>query len=305
MSEVAEVDADLVGAPGVERAADEGIGSRGVFDEVIGDGFLTGRGADDGHAESVGGVASDVGVDGALSGGGRALDYGEVDFAGGAVGELGTEVVMGCVAAGDHEAAAGFLVEPVHDAGSGDSADAAECSEAVEEGIDDRAVLVAVGWVDDHARCLVEDGEEFVFEEDFEGKVLRGGFRGAVGRDGSRDDVARVQGETWLRGFASGEDGSFAQERLDAGAGERGEAASEELVESGSGIRRFCGERERFLHGLAACGQSRARMSLPFQPSGSGKLAPVCWRARRRASVIQRFEAWISVSSPVLSGLSW
>jgi hypothetical protein len=37
--------------------------------------------------------------------------------------------------------------------------------------------------VDDHARCLVEDGEVFVFEEDFEGEVLRGRLRGAVGRD--------------------------------------------------------------------------------------------------------------------------
>lgn len=65
-SDVVEVDADLVGAAGVEVAADEGGFCReiGGEDFVIGDrGLASGRG-DDRHFLAVDGMAADVGEDG-------------------------------------------------------------------------------------------------------------------------------------------------------------------------------------------------------------------------------------------------
>ena len=80
---------------------------------------------------------------------------------------------------GDDEASAGFLVEPMHDAGARDAADAAELSGAVmQQGVDERAFLVSGGRVHDHAGGLVQHEQIIVFEQDVEGHLLRLRSRG-------------------------------------------------------------------------------------------------------------------------------
>jgi len=111
---------------------------------------------------------------------------GEVElFHGGALGKLGGEGLVGDVGFGDDETARGVFVEAVDDAGPLDTADAGELALAVmEEGVDECAVGVSRGWVDDHAVRLMEDKEVLVFENNVERDVLRGGDV----RDGFGDD---------------------------------------------------------------------------------------------------------------------
>ena len=91
---VMEMDADLVGAAGVEVAEDEGgeTGGVGREDFVVGDrGFSTGR-VDDGHFLTVHRVAADVGENRVLGGLRDALGDGQIEFLHrAALGELGDE----------------------------------------------------------------------------------------------------------------------------------------------------------------------------------------------------------------------
>ncbi len=204
-AEVVEVDADLVGAAGVEVAEDEGGFGGGVCgaDFVIGDGcFAAGR-IYDGHFLAVDGVAADVGEDGSGGWVGYAIGDGEVEFLhGGAFGELGGEGLVSGIGFCDDEAAGGVFVEAVDDAGSFDAADAGELAFAVvEECVDEGAVVVSGGGVDDHAVLFVEDEEVRVFVEDVEGDFLGGcdvwdGFR-----DDDGDDVASFYGVARFGGF--------------------------------------------------------------------------------------------------------
>lgn len=126
-AEVMEVDADLMGAPGVEVAAEEGGAGCliGGEDFVIGDGGFPGRGGDDGHFLAVHGMAADVGEDGIAGLEGDAIGDGEVDFLhGGAGGELGDEGLVGGIGFCDDEAAGGVFIKAVDDAGTLHAADA-------------------------------------------------------------------------------------------------------------------------------------------------------------------------------------
>lgn len=223
-----EVDADLVGASGVEVAEDEGGdgGWVGGEDAVVGDGgFACGRG-DDGHFLAVDGVAADVGEDGVFFGFRDAEGDGEVEFFhGGSLGELADEGLVSGVGFGDDEAAGGVFVEAVDDAGSFDAADSGEFSVAVEEeGVDEGAIGVAGGGVDDHAVGFVDDDDVVIFVEDFEGDVLLWGIEGDGFGEGDGDAVAGFEGVAGFCGVAVEEDVLVADEGLDARAGEVGEA---------------------------------------------------------------------------------
>ena len=71
------------------------------------------------------------------------------------------------------EAAAGFLVEPVDDAGSQFAADAAEILAVMQQRVDQRAIGVARGGMDDKAGGFVDHDEMLVLEQDIERDVLR------------------------------------------------------------------------------------------------------------------------------------
>ena len=232
---VMEVDADLVGAAGVEMAEDERGEGGGVGGEdfVIGDGGLAAGRIDDGHFLAVHGVAADVGEDAVLRGLRDALGDGEVEFFHGPAGELADERLVGDVRLGDDDAAGGVLIQPVDDAGALDAADAGELALAMmQQGIDQRAVGISRCRMDDHAGALVEDDQIVILEEDFQREVLRG----VVERDGFGDDdgdaVAEFHGVARLGGAAVELDVLLADERLDARAGKVRKAGGEEGVDA-------------------------------------------------------------------------
>src|SRR3546814_14502375 len=93
---------------------------------------------------------------------------------------------------GDDQAAR-ILVDAVDDAGPRDAADARKLSRAmVEQRVDERAVEIARGGVDDHAGGLVDDDQMLILPGDDEIEVLRGvmrrGDRKSVG-EGKRGSV--------------------------------------------------------------------------------------------------------------------
>ncbi len=234
-AEVVEVDADLVGAAGVEVAEDEGgfggvIGGEGL---VIGDGGFASRGIYDGHFLAVYRVTADMGEDGVFFLSGDAVGDGEVElFHGGSLGKLGGEGLVGDVGFRDDEAAGGVLVEAVDDAGALDAADAGELAFAmVEEGVDEGAVGVAGRGVDDNAMLLVEHEDVVVFVKDIERDVLRRGDVGDGLGKSEGDGVAGFHGIAGLRGLAVEEDMLFSDQRLDAGSREIRELGGEIGVE--------------------------------------------------------------------------
>ena len=110
---VMEVDADLVGAAGVEVAENEcgEAGGVGREDFVVGDrSFPTGW-IDDGHLLAVHRVAADVGENRVFGWLWDALGDGQIEFLhGAALGELGDERLVGGVGFRNHEAAGSVLV---------------------------------------------------------------------------------------------------------------------------------------------------------------------------------------------------
>src|SRR3546814_12552329 len=78
---------------------------------------------------------------------------------------------------GDDQAAR-ILVDAVDDAGPRDAADARKLSRAmVEQRVDERAVEIARGGVDDHAGGLVDDDQMLILPGDDQIQVLRGVMR--------------------------------------------------------------------------------------------------------------------------------
>ena len=235
-ADVFEVDADLVGAAGVEGAFDE-AGAVALLGEdfVVGDGGLACARVEDGHLLAIDGVAADVGEDGVLVFGRRAGGDGVVDLGHRfALGELAEQGLHGVVGLGDDDAARGVFVETVHDAGTLDSVDASELAVAVmKEGVDEGAVGIAGGGVDDHAVGFVEDDEVFVFVENVEGKILGNEFEGDGLGDGDADEVAGMEGLLGFGGAVVDEDVAFFDEGLKAGARVFFETRSEEGVEAG------------------------------------------------------------------------
>jgi hypothetical protein len=125
MAEVFHVDADLMGAAGVEGALEEGADAGDLLGDAPGGAGGAAAAVQDGHLFAMDGVAADLVFDdaGALVGE-VALNEGEVDFCDGAAGELAGEMGVGGVCDGYYEAAAGVFVEAVDDAGTLLAADA-------------------------------------------------------------------------------------------------------------------------------------------------------------------------------------
>jgi hypothetical protein len=122
------------------------------------------------------------------------------------------------------------------DAGAHLATDAAEVVAVVEEGVDEGAIGVACGGVDDEAGGFVEDEDVFVLKEDIKRDVL--------GDDGDGDDLGYNEGEL-VSAFESGAglgltpvqgDVPVFDQVLEAGAGEIGKTGGEVLVESGAGV---------------------------------------------------------------------
>lgn len=183
VAEVFEVNADLMRASGVEGAFDQARIRQFAQDAVLGGGSSPSPGFHNGHFFAVDGVAGDFFFDHAGFFGEMPGSEREVFFQYIAPGELFGERLVGQVIFGDHEAAAGFFVESVHDAGALCAADARERGTMVEQRIDERAAGVARSGVHHHSGRFVEHQEIDVFKKDFQ----RNGFRlGAGDRHGLR-----------------------------------------------------------------------------------------------------------------------
>lgn len=143
---------------------------------------------------------------------------------------------MGAVVLGDDDAAGGVLVEAVNDAGAGLSADAGEVVAVMKEGVDEGAVGVTRGGVDDEAGGLVDDEDVRVLVEDVEGDVLGGDLDGDSLRDGKEDGVARLEDGAGFGGLAIKRGVAGLDEVLEAGAGVLRQAGVEEAVQALTGV---------------------------------------------------------------------
>ena len=124
------------------------------------------------------------------------------------------------------------IVATMHDPGSFDAAYPGQVSLAVvKEGIDEGAIRVACGRMDDQTHRLVDDQEVFVFMEDIERNVLcdKGRWLGVRNLDG--DGVTGCDGGPRSRPAPIQKDVAILEKSLDAGAGELREFPGEEQIE--------------------------------------------------------------------------
>ena len=128
-----------------------------------------------------------------------AADNRVVDFFHAALGKLFREREVRPVIFGDDEAAAGFLVEPVDDAGPRHAADAAQRAFAmVQQRVDERVFLVAGGGMHDESGGLVQHEQRLVLEQN----VQRHFLRLRLGGPGVRPvDFNFLAGARRVRGF--------------------------------------------------------------------------------------------------------
>lgn len=191
VADVRHVHADLVRAAGLQLAADVRVAvvardDRPVRDRVAG---VFGR---HGHALAVRRVAADGRVDRAGIFAQIAADDGLIRAGHRMVGQLRRERKMRKVVFRRDEQTGCVLVDAVHDAGPPLPADAGEAVAAVgEQGVDERAVLVAGRGVHDHAARLIDDDEVIVLIHHVQRQILRHQLRGRGIRQ--RDDK-RVAG---------------------------------------------------------------------------------------------------------------
>ena len=180
----------------------------------------------------------DLGLDRAGGALRRPPDEGEICALEGAIaaviGELGGEVLMGEIRLRDDHQPGRTLVEPVHDARPNDAADPGEPGTAMgDEGIDERARLVAGGRVNDEASGLVEDDEILVLVDDVERDALCARGRGRGGGTVSSTRWPDAHGESRIIDDAAIDARMTRRdEGLDARAGQRADARGQEAIEA-------------------------------------------------------------------------
>lgn len=191
--------ADLVGAAGVDLRLDQRRGVQPFEHTVTRVRGTTGIVVARRHALAVRWMPGNGGADFAgftreFTAHNRVVNFFDLPF-----GKLRGEREMRFVVFGDDEAAAGFLVEPMHDAGPGNAADAAERAPAmVEQGVDERVFLVSGGGMNDQSGGLVQNQQRFVLEKNGEWNFLRPRFGRPGVRPANFDLLARSRA---VRGF--------------------------------------------------------------------------------------------------------
>ena len=193
-----------------------------------------------GHALTMLWMPRNGGADVAFGARHHATDDGEVDFLHRSPGKLIRERDMGFVILGHHQAAAGFLVEPMDDARSRHAADAAELPGAMmEERIDQRVRLIARRGMHHQTGGLVQNEQRVVFKNDIERDVFRLRFGGPGCGPFDLHDFA---GARRVRGFGFltvDLDIALRNEPLNRPARGGGEFAAQESIEPFAGAREF------------------------------------------------------------------
>ncbi len=127
-----QVDADLVGAPGLERHAQQRAAGQRLDELEVGDG-VAGVVARERHAGRVAAVAADRGLDAAAARARAAAHEREVRAADPAAAQLRLQARVRAAVAGHEQQAGGVAVEPVDDPGAGVVAARGDPGERVDE----------------------------------------------------------------------------------------------------------------------------------------------------------------------------
>ena len=180
-ADVFHVDPDLMGATGMEMAQDQGPsgGCRPVQDIIIRNG-RTARSCprieDCLHLASYR-MAANMSKDRPRGLNRRSLCNREIELGSFSVRELFEQGLQSLVTSRRNDAAAGILVEAVHDAGALDPADAGESALAVvQKGVHKSSVRISRCGMNHESGWLVNDNQVLVLMEDLEGNVLRNDF---------------------------------------------------------------------------------------------------------------------------------
>ncbi len=145
---------------------------------------------------------------------------------------------MRLVGLGDHQKSRGVLVEPMHDAGPLDAADARQAVAAMgDQGVDQSAGLMTRARMDDQPGGLVENDQQIILKHDVEQDDLAQRLRRRGVRHVQFDFLPHAQLGLGLRpGRAVKPHVSRLDEALDAGArkifGDDFRPGAQELVES-------------------------------------------------------------------------
>ena len=201
---------------------------------------------DDGHTFAVARVAADIAGDGASGRAGQAPAHGQVAAVDIAGGEGGGEGGVDRLGLGDDHQAGRVFVQAMDDAGAGLAADAGEGGAAMgDEGVDEGAVRVAGGGMDDETGRLVEDQQMAVFVEDGEGDCLSGRYGGGDGGEG--DGILRAGADFFRNVSGDGavaSHGAFEEQKFQPGARQDRNFVAEEFVEALAGMFRAGFDRE-------------------------------------------------------------
>lgn len=187
--QVAQVDSDLVGTPGLETTLHEADhtparvarAAKGPLTEhaPVGDGPLSAR--LNREADPVLRMPAEGGVHSAFGLWHTAPDQCRVAAGHCASRQLGGQVGVGLLGSGNHEHAAGASVEAVHDAGAVGIARTLT-TKPMQDGIDQRTVGMTASGMHHHAGRFVHHEEGIVLMQNPQGQVLGHHFRRRGGR---------------------------------------------------------------------------------------------------------------------------
>jgi len=233
------VDPDLVGSSGVKGALNQRVPIEYLEDLVISMGFTAPGIFDYRHFLTMNRVASKGSGNGTGSMAQEARSQGQVDFFNGASGELLGEEIVGVIVFGNHDAAAGFLIQAVDDPGALFASDAREVRAVVEEGIDQGMSRISHGRMDHQTRGFIDHNQVVVFEEDIQGDVFSYDIGGFGGWFFDGNGFPGPHFGAGPRGFTIQQDGPGFDQVLDAGTGMLGKEAGEKEVKPGSMVVRL------------------------------------------------------------------
>src|SRR5258706_5364852 len=237
MTDMGQMDSDLMRASGLEPALEQRserfLSRAELFDDRVARARGLALAAQHGHAFAIERIAPEIALDDAGASARAAPDDSVVDALDGMRGELLGEASHRVLVLGDDQEAAGVLVQPVHDAGARDAADAGERGAAMgEQRVDQRAVDIAGGGMHDEAGGFDEDDEVGILVQDAKRNVLRDRVGGRGRGHDDRIGLARfdpVIGVSYRRVVVL--DVALLDQSLQPRARHLGESARQEVVQ--------------------------------------------------------------------------
>lgn len=175
VADVGHMDPDLVRPPCFEAALDlSRIKPELTGEPVVGDGMLAPSVTEYRHPLSIAPVSPDIAFDPSLSGLRHAEDEGGIKALNRMIRELFGQSLVGAIAFGDDQQAAGIFVYPVNDARPLDATDTGEPVAAVcQQGIDERIFRIACARMNGQTGRFVDNNKVVVLKNDVEGHFYR------------------------------------------------------------------------------------------------------------------------------------